>query len=128
LCAYFFIIKGTIMATLQTSESVPTQVNKMADQKIDQASSSMHGAVDKLSEAAKPAADRVAAGAQTAMEALAKAVSKASEAMGASAEQLSDLQERAVGSARTLIRAKPLTVIGIAVAAGFLLSRLMSSR
>ena len=116
------------MATMQQSESMPSQVNKLVDQKIDQASSGMHEAVDKLSETARPAADRLAARAQTAMDTLAKGMSKASETMSATAEQLSDLQERAVTGARTSIRARPLTVIGFAIAAGFLLSRLVGSR
>ena len=116
------------MATPQQSESVPTQVNKIVDQKISEASSGMHEAVDKLSATARPAADRLAARAQTAIDTLAKGMSKASETMSATAEQLSDLQERAVDGARTSIRARPLTVIGIAIAAGFILSRVMSSR
>lgn len=116
------------MTTLQKSESAPNQINKIVEQQIDQANTSMHGAVDKLSEAARPAADRVASGAQTAIDTLAKAGSKARETVSASVEQLGELQERAVGSARTSIRAQPLTVIGIAIAAGFILSRLMSSR
>ena len=116
------------MATPQQSESVPTQVNKIVDQKIEQASAGVHEAVDKFSEAARPAADRLAARAQTAMDTLATGMSKATETMSATAEQLSELHERAVDGARTSIRARPLTVIGIAIAAGFLLSRFVGSR
>jgi ElaB/YqjD/DUF883 family membrane-anchored ribosome-binding protein len=92
-------------------ESVVTQLTAAVDGKIGQASTNMHKAVDKLADAARPAAGQIASGTQTVLETL-----------GDTADRLKDMQEKAVDSLRSSVKNKPLTTLGIALAAGFLMS------
>lgn len=95
---------------------------------IEQAGDKAQETVGKIADAARPAVDRIASGAHLAVDKLVKAASTASETLGAKGEQLNEIQQRMVEDARLYVRAKPVTAIGFAVAAGFLLSRILKSR
>jgi ElaB/YqjD/DUF883 family membrane-anchored ribosome-binding protein len=71
---------------------------------IDKASHSVHEAYDKI----------------------ANATSDAAEALEEKGEQLKKAEQRLMKSCRSYIGENPITSVGIAVAAGFLLSRLLS--
>lgn len=73
---------------------------------IDKASKSAHEAVDKI----------------------VSATSHAAEAVSEKGEQLKNAEQRLMENCRGYVRDNPITSLGIAVAAGFLLSRLLSSR
>jgi ElaB/YqjD/DUF883 family membrane-anchored ribosome-binding protein len=73
---------------------------------IDKASSSAHEAFDKI----------------------ANATSQAAEALGEKGEQLQNAEQQLMKNCRGYVSDNPITSLGIAVAAGFLLSRLLSSR
>ncbi len=84
---------------------------------------SMHSSIEKLADAARPAADRLASAAQQAIDKVAAVAAQAGDKVSATGEQIQDLQARAVEGVRTQIRNKPMMAIGIALAAGFILSR-----
>ena len=71
---------------------------------IDKASQSAHEAVDKI----------------------ASATNQAAEALGEKGEQLQNAEQQLMASCRGYVRDNPITSLGIAAAAGFLLSRLLS--
>ena len=73
---------------------------------IDKALNSAHEAVDNISCAAGQAA----------------------EALGEKGQQLKDAERRLLYNCRVYVRDNPVTSLGIAVAAGFLLSRLLHGR
>ncbi len=73
---------------------------------IDKAVNSAHEAVDKISSATSQAAD----------------------AIGEKGQQLKDAEQRLMENCRGYVRDNPVSSLGIAVAAGFLLSRLLSGR
>jgi ElaB/YqjD/DUF883 family membrane-anchored ribosome-binding protein len=73
---------------------------------IDKAFNSAHEAVDNISSAAGQAA----------------------EALGEKGQQLKDAERRLVDNCCAYVRDNPVISLGIAVAAGFLLSRLLSGR
>ena len=73
---------------------------------IDKASHSAHEAVDKI----------------------ANATNQAAEALGEKGEQLKNAEQQLMESCRGYVQDNPITSLGIAAAAGFLLSRLLSSR
>ncbi|MCF7964086.1 DUF883 domain-containing protein [Methylobacter sp. Wu8] len=73
---------------------------------IDKASNSAHEVVDKI----------------------AGATSQAVEALGEKTEQLKNAEQQMMNDCRSYIQNNPVTSMGIAVAAGFLLSRLLSGR
>jgi ElaB/YqjD/DUF883 family membrane-anchored ribosome-binding protein len=93
---------------------------------VDQASAGAHAVIDKVSEAARPMVDRVASGAHQAVDKIAGAAGQAAETLGVTGEQLKDAQIRAMEQCRGYVRDNPIASLGIAIAAGFLLSRLLS--
>ena len=73
---------------------------------IDKASKSAHKAFDKISDA----------------------TSQAAESLGEKGDQLKKAEQKLMKSCRGYISDNPVTSVGIAVTAGFLLSRLLSRR
>lgn len=86
-----------------------------------------HDTIDRVAGAARPAVDRMAEGAHGAVDSMAQAATHAAESLSARGEQLRDAQARATDGLLEYMRAKPLTSLGIAAAAGFLLSKILSS-
>ena len=93
---------------------------------VDQASTSAHGAIDRVSDAARPAVDRIALGAHKAVDKIAGAAAQAAETVGVKGEQLKNARVRAMEQCSGYVRDHPVTSLGIAIAAGFFLSRLWS--
>lgn len=73
--------------------------------------------IDKLSNSAHEAFDKIA-----------DATSQTAEMLGEKGEQLLNAEQRLVKSCRGYVRDNPIVSMGIAVAAGLLLSRLLRSR
>ena len=95
---------------------------------VDQATTGAHKAIDKASDAARPAVDKLASGAHQAVDKMADAATQAAERLSDKRAQLMDAQAELTESCRNYVRENPMASIGIAVAAGFLLSKLLSSR
>lgn len=72
--------------------------------------------------------DQLAATSHGAVDSLANGASQLAQLLSHKGEQLHDAQRRFSESCRCQIRDKPLAAIGVAVAAGFLLSWLVRSR
>jgi ElaB/YqjD/DUF883 family membrane-anchored ribosome-binding protein len=88
---------------------------------------SAHNTINKAADAARPAVDRIANGAHQAVDRLAEVASSAADSLSVRGAQIRDAQARLTTEARNYVSAHPLATVGIAVAAGFLLSRLLSS-
>ena len=102
--------------------------NRTLARTVDQASTGAHAAIDKVSDAARPVVDRIASRAHQAVDRIASAAGQAAQTLGVKGEQLKNTQVRAMEQCRGYVRDKPVTALGIAIAAGFLLSRLWRSR
>jgi len=72
--------------------------------------------------------DNASKSAHEAFDKIASATSQAAEALGEKGEQLKKTEQQLMKSCRGYISDNPITSVGIAVAAGFLLSSLLSSR
>lgn len=72
--------------------------------------------------------DRVAAGAHQAVDKIAAVAGEAANALGERGAQVKDAQERLLGQCRGYVSANPLVSLGIALGAGYLLSRLLNAR
>jgi ElaB/YqjD/DUF883 family membrane-anchored ribosome-binding protein len=66
--------------------------------------------------------------AHEAAEKIASASSQVADTIGEKGEQLKNAEKRMVENCRGYVRDNPITSLGIAVAAGFVLSRLLSGR
>ncbi|HEY5138195.1 MAG TPA: DUF883 C-terminal domain-containing protein [Methylococcales bacterium] len=72
--------------------------------------------------------DRLRAGAHSTVDKVANATTQAAEALGQKGEQLKNVEQQFLENCRSYIHKNPADSLGLAVGAGFLLSRLMSSR
>ena len=72
--------------------------------------------------------DKASHSAHEAFDKIASATSQAAEALGEKGEQLKKAEQQLMKNCRGYISDNPITSVGIAVAAGFLLSRLLSRR
>jgi ElaB/YqjD/DUF883 family membrane-anchored ribosome-binding protein len=77
-----------------------------------------------MSERAHAGIDRVSSGAHDTVDRVASAASSAADRIGAQSDQWLEAKERWVETTRGYVREHPLAALGVALAAGFLLSRL----
>ena len=72
--------------------------------------------------------DKAANSANEAIDKATRATNKATEALDKKGEQLKNAEQQIVEDCRVYVRDNPIASLGIAVAAGFLLSRVLSGR
>ena len=106
----------------------PNDGSRNLGRAVDQAGMGAHDVIDKVSGAARPAVDRIASGAHVAVDKIASAAGQAAESLGVKGEQLKKFQVQALEKCQGYVRANPVMSLGIAIAAGYLLSKLLSSR
>lgn len=90
------------------------------------ATSSAHETIDRVSAAARPGVDRVASTAHRAVDRMAGMASQAADSLTVQSQKLKDAQGKMMATSRTYVRDHPIASIGIAVAAGFLISRMFT--
>ncbi len=83
---------------------------------------------DKVSDFAHETVDTIANASHQAREAFAGASNQAKETFDQKSEQIINAEQRLVKNCQAYVRENPITSLGIAVAGGFLLSRLLSGR
>jgi ElaB/YqjD/DUF883 family membrane-anchored ribosome-binding protein len=116
------------MDQANTPRTAPANTNDTLVRAVNKASSGMHDKVDQMSAAARPAVDRMAAGAHRSVDSVAAVASRAADAIGTKGEQLNDARVRASTQVQGYVQENPWMALGLAAAAGFLISRLVSSR
>lgn len=92
------------------------------------ATGAAHDSIRSMSDAAHPALDNLASNAHVAVDRAGDAATQAAKTLGARGDQINASGKRAVEKAGTFVNENPLASLGIAVAFGYLLSRLVSSR
>lgn len=108
--------------------SASTYGNGSLARGIEQAGTGVHDSIDKMSAVARPAVDRMAAGAHQAVDRVAEVAHRAAESVGTTGGQIKEAHTRLMADCSGYVRVNPIKSLGIAAAAGFLLSRLLSSR
>jgi ElaB/YqjD/DUF883 family membrane-anchored ribosome-binding protein len=101
---------------------------------LNKVSSGAHAAVNSLAEAAdgaarqaKPVIDQVAAKAHEVVDKAAATAAPAADWIGEKGERLNAAQKKVIDDTSAYISANPLMSVGVAVLAGFLISRMMRS-
>lgn len=89
---------------------------------IDDAASGVHNAINSAASAARPVIDNLTNSAHQAADKMASSASRAAEVLEQKSRQLKDSQMRLTENCRTHLREKPLTSLGIAIAAGVILA------
>jgi len=95
---------------------------------VNQAATTAHEAVDTMAETARPAVDRMATSAHEAVDRVAAVAAQAADSLGVKGEQLTIAQNKITAGTRDYVQKHPAAALGIAVAAGYVLSRLLSNR
>ena len=118
--------------TLRGNLPTPSGNAGYSDGNLSKASSSAHGVVESIAGAAdeaarkaKPAIDHAAAIAHQAVDKAASAVAPAADWLTEQGESLNATQKKLVADASSYVSANPLKSVGMAVLAGFLLSRFL---
>ena len=94
----------------------------------EHSASSAHQTIDRVSEATQPAISRAAAGAHHMVDRLSGTSSRVAHRLERATTRLIDAEQRLVGASSSYVRAHPLKTAGIALAAVFVMSQLVSSR
>lgn len=95
---------------------------------VERATVAAHDTIDSMSDAAQPAIDHMRSGAHKAVDSAGVAATHAAGAVGGTGDQLQDTGKRIAERTGGYVREHPVASLGIAVAAGYLLSRLLTSR
>ena len=83
------------------------------------------GRSSAISESAAATVDKIATGAHQAVDRMASAATSAASQFGVKGDEVLAAKDHMLDSAREYVRAKPLAALGIALAAGFVISRIM---
>jgi ElaB/YqjD/DUF883 family membrane-anchored ribosome-binding protein len=121
-----------VETTVRGNAPLNSGMSDGAEGAVNRASSSAHAAVNSIAGAAdeaarkvKPAIDRVAALAHQAVDKAAVAAAPKADWLIERGESLKATQEKLVADASSYVSANPLKAVAIALAAGFLLSRII---
>lgn len=106
----------------------PAETSGALVRAVGDISAEAHNTVDKVAAVVRPAVDRIATGAHLAVDEIARVASTNAESLDAKREQLQDAHARMTEQCRGYVRENPLAAIGIALTAGFVLSRLVRTR
>jgi ElaB protein len=90
--------------------------------------SDAHAAIDKVAAQVPPTTDRLAAGAHTGVDKVADTVESTSERLAARSKQVTESYKVLAESGRAHVRNSPAISVLIAAAAGYGISKLLSSR
>ncbi len=91
-------------------------------------SSVVRSSTEALGEKAHGGIDRLTSTAHDAVERATSAAATAAEQLDAKGRQLMAAREEWMDASRVYVREHPLAALGVALAAGYLLSRILSSR
>ena len=99
-----------------------------AARSVQERSGAAHTKINSASDAARPAVDRALTGAHQAVDKLSGYATVAADTMTEKAVQLKEAHARLMTTGRMQVREKPALAVGLAVAAGFLLARVLGSK
>jgi ElaB/YqjD/DUF883 family membrane-anchored ribosome-binding protein len=115
--------------TLPTSTSANGgTIQESLERGVDKATAAAHESVDSVSEAAHPAIDHMTTNAHSAVNRAGVVAGHAAETVGGKGDQLNATGQKLFDQAGGYVRENPIASLGMAVAAGYLLSRILSAR
>jgi ElaB/YqjD/DUF883 family membrane-anchored ribosome-binding protein len=106
----------------------PTTAPGAFGRAVDHAAEGAHHKIDSMSGAGKPAVDRMAASAHQAVDKVSSVASHAVDTLGVKGEQLNAAEKRLVAGTSQYVQEHPVASLGIAIATGYVLSRIFASR
>jgi len=116
------------MRSQETSTNTPGHNGGALGRAVDHTTVGTHQNIDSASSSGQPVVDRMTAGAHEAVDKVSSVASHAVETLGVKGDQINAAEQRLVASTRKYVQENPVTSVGIAVATGYILSRIFSSR
>ena len=99
-----------------------------AARSVESGTGSVHDKIDAAGDAVRPTVDRLLTGAHQAVDKLSGLAATAADTMSEKTVQLKEAHAKLMESGRIQVREKPAVAVGIAVAAGFILARILRRR
>ena len=117
-------------ATATTQGAVDRASNALASaaSSVQNGTGTIHEKIDAAGEMARPAVDRILTGAHQAVDKLSGLASVAADTVSEKSVQLKEAHAKLMATGRDQVREKPAVAVGIAVAAGIIIGRMLSSR
>ncbi|HYD33359.1 MAG TPA: hypothetical protein VEA39_02220 [Methylophilaceae bacterium] len=106
---------------METNQTTPGMTGGNKGTNMNQAASTIHDKID----AARPAVDRAVDSAHEKVDQLADMAGQASQTLEQKAAEFKEMQAKFMENATTYVQSHPMASLGIALAAGFLLSKMM---
>jgi len=116
---------------MSSTESITTHGNhhdSKLTRGVDKATAGAHHKIDAAQDAARPAVDRLVHGAHATVDTIGEMATHAAETLEVKGEQIHKAKEQVVKVSGDYLHMHPVLSIGLAVAAGYLLSRMMSPK
>lgn len=110
-----------------TTNSGPAGTNP-ATEGVERLAAGAHSGIHAAADAVHPAIDRIASGAHRAVNSADEAANKATDTLAKAGEKAGEKGEELYAAGAGYMREHPLFTIGVAMAAGYLLSRLLVTR
>ena len=114
--------------TGDTSGNGRTPIGAKVQSGVSHASDVAHKKIESIVDAAQPAVASMSEGAHIAVDKVAGAAAQAAHTIEETGQYFKYGQERVVRVTSRYVHENPITSVAIAVGAGFLISRLLSSR
>ena len=113
------------MENPNTAGGYKPSTGSSTDNTVNKAAAGAHSAVDRAVGAAAPAIEKVAGYAHSAVDKAAGAAAPAADWLDEHGQELKATQERLINATSDYMRANPWKALGIAVAAGVVLGRIV---
>ncbi|GAB2851790.1 hypothetical protein GCM10027277_20120 [Pseudoduganella ginsengisoli] len=110
-----------------THEAIDRTADK-AQPTADRLASSAHAAVDRIADKVQPTADKLASAAHSATDKVATTASKLSDTLSDKGQKIGAAAKQYAEQGRGYVRSSPAISVLVAMAAGYGLSKLLSSR
>lgn len=101
---------------------------KATTEGVDRLAAGAHSGIQAAAEAVHPAIDRLASGAHRAVNSADEAANQATDAIAKAGTKAGVKGEELYAASAEYLREHPMVTIGLAVATGYLLSRLLATR
>lgn len=106
----------------------PNDHDSKLTQTVGKATAGAHQTIDAASDASGPAVERMVHKAHATIDSMGGIAAHAAEALDLKGEQLTKAKNQAIKATDDYLHAHPIVSIGLAIAAGYLISRALSSR
>jgi ElaB/YqjD/DUF883 family membrane-anchored ribosome-binding protein len=93
--------------------------------RVDEYASRAHRTIDRAATSAQPAVDKLATNAHEVVDRVSDTVSGAAQGLDSRIDDLQSTQERLADQCRSYVEDNPLKAVGIALAAGFILAKIL---